>query len=63
MPRARKTARITTGGYFPPRSLYEPMEPQEEPEDTAPTPPPSPIQAPEPVLPQEELELKRRLST
>ena len=30
MPRAKKTARISTGGYHPPRALYEPMEPCEE---------------------------------
>ena len=30
MPRANKTARIITGGYYPPRGLYEPMEPREE---------------------------------
>jgi hypothetical protein len=46
---------------FQPHSLYEPMEPQEEPKDTAPTPPPSPVQAPEPVLPQEELEPKEEV--
>jgi hypothetical protein len=37
------------------------MEPQEEPEDTAPTPPPSLEQAPELVLPQEELEPKEEV--
>ena len=30
MPHANKTARISTGGYYPPRALYEPMEPHEE---------------------------------
>jgi hypothetical protein len=30
MVRAHKTARITTGGYYPPRSPYEPMELREE---------------------------------
>ena len=30
MPRANKTARICTGGYYPPRGLYESMEPREE---------------------------------
>ena len=30
MPRANKTARISTGGYYPPRGLYESMEPHEE---------------------------------
>jgi hypothetical protein len=37
------------------------MEPQEEQEDTAPTPPPSPVQMPEPDLPQEELEPKEEV--
>ena len=30
MPRANKTARNITGGYYLPRGLYEPMEPHEE---------------------------------
>ena len=30
MPRANKTARISTRGYYPPRGLYESMEPHEE---------------------------------
>ena len=30
MPCANKTARISTGGYYPPCALYEPMEPHEE---------------------------------
>jgi len=30
MPRAKKTARISTGGYHLPRALYEPMELREE---------------------------------
>jgi len=29
MPRANKTSHISTGGYYPPRGLYESMEPQE----------------------------------
>jgi hypothetical protein len=37
------------------------MEPQEELEDTTPTPPPSPMQTPELVLPQEELEPKEEV--
>jgi hypothetical protein len=37
------------------------MEPHEEPEDAAPTPPPSPIQVPELVLPQEDLELEEEV--
>jgi hypothetical protein len=68
MPHARKTARITTRGYYPPCSLYEPEELQEEPEelqeeleDTTPTPPSTPDQAPEPVLPQEEIEPKEEV--
>ena len=42
MVRANKTARISTGGYYPPRYRYEPMEPQEEssPEHEE-TPPPT----------------------
>ena len=30
MPGANKTAHISTGSYYPPRALYEPMEPCEE---------------------------------
>ena len=30
MPRANKTARISTRGYYPPRGLHESMEPCEE---------------------------------
>ena len=30
MPHANKTARISTGGYYPPHGLYESMEPHEE---------------------------------
>ena len=30
MPRSDKTACISTEGYYPPRALYEPMEPREE---------------------------------
>jgi hypothetical protein len=37
------------------------MELREEPEDTAPTPPPSPDQAPKPDMPQEELEPKEEV--
>ena len=29
MPHANKTARISTGGYYPPRGLYESMKPCE----------------------------------
>ena len=51
MPRANKTARIITGGYYPPRGLYEPMEPREEESQEqevdslahAPTPMPEPL--------------------
>ena len=47
MPRANKTARISTGGYYPPRGLNEFMEPHEEEEPheqevDSPTPAPSP---------------------
>jgi hypothetical protein len=45
MVHAHKTARITTGGYYPPHSQYEPMKPHgeepEEPEATSPIPPSS----------------------
>jgi hypothetical protein len=37
------------------------MEPKEEPKDTTPTPPPSPVQALEPDMPQEELEPKEEV--
>ena len=30
MPRANKTSRINTRGYYPPRGMYESMEPHEE---------------------------------
>ena len=30
MPRANKTSCISIGGYYPPRGLYESMEPREE---------------------------------
>ena len=52
MPRANKTACISTGGYYPPHGLYEPMEPhEEEPQEQkvdslapAPAPMPEPLQ-------------------
>ena len=51
MPRANKTARISTRGYYPPHGLYESMEPHEEEEpqeqevdSLAPTPMPEPFQ-------------------
>ena len=50
MPRANKTTRISTRGYYPPRGLYESMEPhEEEPQEQevdspAPTPTPEPFQ-------------------
>ena len=51
MSRANKTARISTGGYYPPRGLYESMEPSEEEElheqevdSPTPTPTPEPFQ-------------------
>ena len=50
MPHANKTARISTGGYYLPRGLYESMEPREEEEPQeqevdllAPTPTPEPF--------------------
>ena len=47
MSRANKTARISTRGYYPPRGLYESMEPCEEEESQqqevdSPTPAPMP---------------------
>ena len=55
MPHASKTARISTGGYYPPHGLS--MEPkEEEPQELefdSPTPP-TPVPMPEPV--QEEPE-------
>ena len=51
MPRANKTARISTGGYYPSHGLYESMEPHEEEEpqgqevdSPAPAPMPEPFQ-------------------
>ena len=51
MPRANTTARISTGGYYPSRGLYESMEPheKEEPQEQevdlpAPAPMPKPFQ-------------------
>ena len=52
MPRANKTTCISTGGYYPPRGLFEPMEPhEEEPQEQkvdslapAPAPMPEPLQ-------------------
>jgi hypothetical protein len=50
MVRAHKTTPITTGGYYPSCSLYEPMElreeePQEQ-ENASPTPAPAPAPVP-----------------
>ena len=55
MPRANKTTRISTGGYYPPRGLsmepHEEEEPQEQDVDSpAPTPMPEPFQK----VPEEE---------
>ena len=55
MPRANKTARISTGGYYPPRGLYESIEPHEE-EEPYEQEIDSPAPAPMPKLFQEELE-------
>ena len=51
MPRANKTARISTRGDYPPRGLYESIEPceEEEPQEQevdspAPAPTPEPLQ-------------------
>ena len=50
MSSANKNARISTGGYYPPRGLYESMEPREEEEpqeeevdSPAPAPTPEPL--------------------
>jgi hypothetical protein len=54
MIRAHKTARISSGGYYPPHALDAPVEPQEgEPQEQEDTPPVL-VQAPAP--PQEEPE-------
>jgi hypothetical protein len=54
MARDRKTARISSGGYYPPRALHVTEEPQElEPQEQEQTPV-TPVQAPAP--PQEEPE-------
>ena len=34
MPHAKKTDRISTGGYHPPRALYEPVEVEDTDEDS-----------------------------
>ena len=52
MPRASKTARISTGGYYPPRGLS--MEPEEEEPQEQEFDSPTPVPTPEPV--QEEPE-------
>ena len=51
MPRANKTARISTRGYYPPHGLYESMDPSEEEElheqevdSQTPAPTPEPFQ-------------------
>ena len=47
MPRAHKTARISTGGYYPPQGLS--MEPEvEEPQEQE-LDPPTPVSTPEPA--------------
>jgi hypothetical protein len=48
MVRGRKTARITTGGYYSPRALLAPEEPQEEAPQEQEQTPEAPIQAPTP---------------
>ena len=61
MSRANKTAHISTRGYYPPRGLYESMEPHEEEESQeqevyspARAPTPEPFQeAPEEEEPKE----------
>ena len=55
MPRANKTARISTRGYYPPHGLYKSMEPceEEEPQEQE-VDSPAPAPTPEPL--QEELE-------
>jgi hypothetical protein len=48
MVRGCKTARITTGGHYPPRALLAPEEPQEEAPQEQEQAPEAPIQAPAP---------------
>ena len=55
MSRANKTTRISIGGYYPPRGLYEPMEPSTE-EEPLEQEVDSPAPAPTPDLFQEEPE-------
>ena len=55
MPRANKTARIRTRGYYPPCGLYESMEPHEE-EEPQEQEVDSPAPAPTPELFQEDPE-------
>jgi hypothetical protein len=54
MARDRKTARISSGGYYPPRALLAPEVPQEQAPQEQEQVPEAPIQAPAP--PQEEPE-------
>ena len=57
MSRANKTARISTRGYYPPRGLYESIEPREEEEpQEQEVDLPAPAPTPEPFLeePKEE---------
>ena len=54
MPRTNKTARISTGGYYPPHGLYESMEPHEE--EPLEQEVDSPVSAPTPEPFQEEPE-------
>jgi hypothetical protein len=49
MVRGRKTAYITTGGHYPPRSLLAPEEPQEEASQEQEQASETPIQAPAPL--------------
>ena len=58
MPRANKTARISTGGYYPPHRLNESMDPHEEEEEPleqeVDSPVPAPTPKPFPEEPKEE---------
>ena len=56
MPRANKTARISTKGYYPPHGLYESMDPHEEEEESQEQEVDSPASAPTPEPFQEEPE-------
>ena len=50
MPRAHKTARISTGGYYSPHGLsMEPEEEEPQEQEFDPPTPPTPVPTPKPV--------------